>query len=108
MLIGQVELIVEADEHRPEPKGKQRVNLTETSGETERTECKPKEYSACPLCVEPPGEGILKRIAKACMSRQGVNYGSQKTQDNYSPMEREHKLRPGGGIMSLRESSEIL
>jgi hypothetical protein len=41
-------------------------------------------------------------------SRQGVNYGLQKTQDNYSPMEREHKLRPGGGIMSLRESSEIL
>jgi hypothetical protein len=60
VLIGQAELIVEADEHRPEPKGKQRVNLTEASGETERTERKPKEYSACPLCVEPPGKGVLK------------------------------------------------
>jgi hypothetical protein len=42
------------------------------------------------------------------LAGQGVNYGSQETQDNYSPMEREHKRRPGGGIMSLRESSEIL
>jgi hypothetical protein len=63
MLFGQAEqpeLIVEADGHCPEPKGKQRVNLTEASGETERIEHKPKEYSACPLCVEPPGEGVLK------------------------------------------------
>jgi hypothetical protein len=60
VLIGQVELIVEANEHHPEPKGKQRVNLTEASGETERTERKPKEHSACPLCVEPSGEGVLK------------------------------------------------